>query len=71
MFLQSCTHAKKVIPAANISEALYYKVDDFASVEKFDTHVHLNTYDTQHIKQAQSDTSRLFDIWQEQTIAKI
>lgn len=62
VFLQYCTHTKKAMSAANTSEALYYRADDFASVEKFDTHVHLNTYDTPYIKQAQSDNIRLLDI---------
>lgn len=62
VFLQYCTDAKKAVSAANTSEALYYRADDFASVEKFDTHVHLNTYDTPYIKQAQLDNIRLLDI---------
>lgn len=44
------------------TSSLYYTGDDFATVEKFDTHVHLNTYDTPYIKQAEADNIRLLDI---------
>src|SRR5438105_14139125 len=61
LFLFSCSHAGKVGSVKKISEA-YYTIGDFASVEKFDTHVHLNTYDTSYIKQAEADNIRLLDI---------
>ncbi len=61
-FLLSCAQAGKARFAAKTSDAPYYTVDDFASVEKFDTHVHLNTYDTPYIKQAEADHIRLLDI---------
>jgi hypothetical protein len=37
-------------------------MDDFASVEKFDTHIHLNTTDSAFIQQSQSDKFRFLDI---------
>jgi predicted TIM-barrel fold metal-dependent hydrolase len=41
---------------------LYYTVDDFKTVQKYDTHVHLRVYDTTFIKQAQEDNFRLLNI---------
>lgn len=61
-FLPSCTQTRKAPFVAKNSETPYYTVDDFASVEKFDTHVHLNTYDTPYIEQAAVDNIRLLDI---------
>ncbi|MGI8637421.1 MAG: hypothetical protein ACR2KZ_18655, partial [Segetibacter sp.] len=46
----------------NTNSNFFYSAEDFAAVEKFDTHVHLNTYDTPYIKQAAADNIRLLDI---------
>ncbi len=40
----------------------YYTVDDFQSVKKIDAHVHINTYDTALIQQAEDDNFRLLTI---------
>jgi predicted TIM-barrel fold metal-dependent hydrolase len=40
----------------------FYTANDFLRVEKFDSHVHLNTYDSTYLKQAESDNFRLLDI---------
>jgi len=40
----------------------YYTEDDFKSLEKFDSHVHLNTDETDYIKQAQEDNMRFLVI---------
>ena len=60
--LPSCIQTRKATVVAKNSETPYYTVDDFASVEKFDTHVHLNTFDTPYIEQAAVDNIRLLDI---------
>ena len=44
------------------SEPEYYTVDDFQRVEKFDSHIHLNTEDTTFIRQAQRDNFRFLVI---------
>lgn len=62
IFLLSCAHTRQALLDTKVSDSLYYSVNDFASVEKFDTHVHLNTYDTPSIKQAEADNIRLLDI---------
>ena len=40
----------------------YYTLNDFYSVKKFDTHIHLNTYQDIFIKQAQRDNFCFLDI---------
>lgn len=62
LFIQSCGDARKASSITKTSEPSYYSVDDFTSVEKFDSHVHLNTYDTPYIQQAIADNFRLLDI---------
>ncbi len=62
LFIQSCGGARKASSITKTSEPPYYSVDDFTSVEKFDSHVHLNTYDTPYIQQAVADNFRLLDI---------
>ncbi|MEJ7767128.1 MAG: amidohydrolase family protein, partial [Chitinophagaceae bacterium] len=56
-----CTSVNKTVLNSKTSTT-FYSVNDFAAVEKFDTHVHLNTYDTPFINQARSDNFRLLDI---------
>ena len=41
---------------------LFYTMDDFARVSKFDTHVHFNIYDTTFLQQAKADNFRLLTI---------
>lgn len=40
----------------------YYSLEDFAKVEKFDTHIHIRTPDSTFLKQAEEDNFRLVDI---------
>ncbi|MEP6596511.1 MAG: hypothetical protein ABJA71_11225, partial [Ginsengibacter sp.] len=40
----------------------YYTIDDLASVEKYDVHVHLNTNDETFIKQSEEDNFKLITI---------
>ena len=44
------------------SNSDYYYVDDFNSLEKYDAHMHLNTYDESFVKQSQEDNFRLITI---------
>src|SRR4051812_14616651 len=61
-FLLSFNHAKKPSSISSISDVDYYSIDDFKNVEKYDTHVHLNVYDSTFIKQAEADNFRLLAI---------
>jgi len=40
----------------------FYSMEDFKSVEKYDTHVHLNVFDSTFIKKAQDDNFRLLTV---------
>jgi len=60
--MQNCSQTKISESRKENSEPEYYTVDDFKSVEKFDTHVHINTDDTTFIKQSEEDNFRLLDI---------
>src|SRR3954452_54506 len=40
----------------------YYTIDDFNSVEKYDAHMHLNTYDESFVKQSHEDNFKLITI---------
>jgi predicted TIM-barrel fold metal-dependent hydrolase len=62
IFLQSCSSNQKIQPKNEESGLKYYTVEDFKSVEKFDTHVHIRVYDSTFIKQSQEDNFRLLDI---------
>lgn len=59
--LPSCSAPLKVKPADENADT-YYTVDDFKSVEKFDTHIHLRIYDTTFIQQSREDNFRLLNI---------
>ncbi len=69
VFLQSCTDtgnsasAKKAAGTAleNTNEAFYSEAD-FPLVKKFNTHVHINVFDSTFIKQAASDNFRLLNV---------
>jgi len=41
---------------------IYYTLEDFKSVKKFDAHIHINTDETVFIKQAQDDSFQFLDI---------
>jgi predicted TIM-barrel fold metal-dependent hydrolase len=47
---------------ANNRKEKYYSAEDFASVKKFDIHIHINTEDVLFIQQAQADNFRFLDI---------
>ena len=44
------------------SRSEFYTKEDFKNVEKYDTHVHLNIFDTTFINQAQRDNLRLLTV---------
>jgi hypothetical protein len=58
---QSCSQAKRDASTAEPSSE-FYNIDDFATVEKFDTHIHLNTDAPAFIHQAADDHFRFLDI---------
>ncbi|WP_291401447.1 amidohydrolase family protein [Daejeonella sp.] len=47
---------------ANKSSTKFYTLQDFKSVEKYDTHVHINTYDTAFINLAKADNFKLLTV---------
>lgn len=62
-FLQNCTQKETSAAAQETPEVAFYSVDDFQSVEKFDTHVHLRAdADTIFINQAAEDNFFLLTI---------
>ncbi len=61
LFLQQCRQAKKP-DFATAGEPSYYQVNDYASIEKYDTHVHLNVYDSTFIELAKADNFRLLSV---------
>lgn len=66
--LQHCSQSKSEKAVANsdavasTSPAEYYGPEDFASVEKINSHVHIKVYDTTFINQAAKDNFRLLNI---------
>ena len=62
VFLQNCAQTKKTSSGEKSSKSRFYTADDFKTVEKYDTHVHLNVEDTTFIKQAKEDNFRLLTI---------
>ena len=46
----------------NSPEEQYYDVEDFASVKKFDIHIHINTEEVFFMEQAQDDNFQFLDI---------
>lgn len=62
VLLQNCTQTKSSESERKSLEPEYYTIDDFISVDKFDAHIHLNTYDTAFIKQAEEDNLRFLVI---------
>lgn len=59
--LQGCSPAKRISETSN-TQTSYYSVDDYAVIKKYDTHVHLNVYDSTFIKQAKADNFRLLTV---------
>ena len=63
LLLQNCnTTAKKDTPKEAVQKPAFYSVADFNTVEKYDTHVHINTDDTTFINQAKKDNLRLLTV---------
>ena len=60
--LQDCSITKISGDGKKHSKQEYYTINDFTSVEKFDSHVHLNTEDTDFILLSEQDNFRLLDI---------
>jgi hypothetical protein len=62
VFIGGCRPANKIASRSVAAATDYYNIDDFATVAKYDTHVHLNMYDTTFIHQARVDNFRLLTI---------
>ncbi len=59
---ENCTQSKKPGAAEEKSDPQYYTMADFKTVEKYDAHVHVNTYKNTFLKQAEEDNFRLVTI---------
>lgn len=59
---QNCAPNKKIQRSRQNSNSQYYAENDFKSIEKINTHVHLRIYDTTFPKQAINDNFRLLNI---------
>jgi predicted TIM-barrel fold metal-dependent hydrolase len=62
LVIQSCLQKKASGEEKETSTIEYYSMDDFRSVPKFDTHVHLNTDEDAFIKRAKEDNIRFLNI---------
>ncbi|MEX1239920.1 MAG: amidohydrolase family protein [Cyclobacteriaceae bacterium] len=62
LFFTSCSRQNKPESQPVSSQPAHYTADDFHLVEKFDSHIHLNTEDTTFIKQAERDNFRFLVI---------
>ncbi len=62
ILLQSCAAPEDKKAVENIPPAEYYSAADFTTVEKYDTHVHLNADESSFIDQAEKDNFRLLTI---------
>jgi hypothetical protein len=60
--LQRCTSGHSRSASTHVQADEYYSMADFYKVEKYDTHVHLNTLDSTFIKQAEKDHFRLITV---------
>lgn len=60
VFLQACSPSGNTGSEQESSE--FYTFDDFKKVEKYDTHVHINTFDTTFIQLAKEDNFRLLTL---------
>jgi len=61
-FMQNCSNTKTSLSGKKNSEAKYYTGEDYKSVKKIDTHVHINTSDTTFVKNSEEDNFRMLDI---------
>jgi predicted TIM-barrel fold metal-dependent hydrolase len=59
LFMQNCTQSGKTSSDAESADTTYYSMEDFRKVEKYDTHAHINAYDTTFIQLAKEDNFRL------------
>ncbi|MEX2592448.1 MAG: amidohydrolase family protein [Anditalea sp.] len=62
VLFQNCSQEKNLEEGKENSGSAYYTVDDFATVEKFDSHNHFNFLNTAFIEQAEKDNFRLLNI---------
>ena len=62
VFLQHCSPADKTASGIARADKLYYNIDDYTRVKKYDTHVHLNVYDSTFILQAKADNFHLLTV---------
>jgi hypothetical protein len=62
LIFSSCSKKSGAEVAAETEETAYYTGEDYVSVKKFDSHIHLNTDDTTFIKQAERDNLRMLVI---------
>ncbi len=60
--VQNCSQTKISESGKRGSGQEYYTTDDFKSVDKIDTHIHLNTVDTAFINESKEDNFRFLDI---------
>ena len=59
----ACSQVKgPATTASNQADTAYYSAEDFETVEKFDSHIHLNTEQTYFIEQAAKDNLRFLVI---------
>ncbi|HUQ66953.1 MAG TPA: amidohydrolase family protein [Flavitalea sp.] len=61
LIVQSCTNSRQTAAGTSTGDT-FYSVDDFASVRKIDTHIHLNTDQPEFIEQATTDNIQFLDI---------
>ncbi|QHT71102.1 amidohydrolase family protein [Rhodocytophaga rosea] len=65
---QACSEKNKTDSEASTTDSTqspteeYYSLEDFKTVKKIDTHVHIRTLDTSFLQQAREDNFRLLDI---------
>ncbi|MDP1725431.1 MAG: amidohydrolase family protein [Bacteroidota bacterium] len=62
VFIQNCGQTKKGSSGVENSKSGFYTADDFKTVEKYDTHVHINVDDTTFIQQAKEDNFHLLTV---------
>jgi len=62
VFLQNCKQTKKNSSVEENSTSGFYTEDDFKTVEKYDTHVHINVDDTTFIQLANEDNFRYLTV---------
>ncbi len=69
VLFQNCKERKKSVPGKEAPESAqdntgesYYTEADFPLVKKFNTHVHINIFDSTFIKQATADNFRFLTV---------